>query len=137
MRSVTGKLVLGVAVILLVGVTATIAQTKRIDVKFRKGTSSGTYSNTVTGYGSADFYVNAKGGQEMSAKLTSANKSLYFLVIRDPASPVAIADDARDAINWTGELPDDGTYIVRVFLVRAEARRNKTPVKFTLRIGVR
>ncbi|MBP6003872.1 MAG: hypothetical protein KA746_10605 [Pyrinomonadaceae bacterium] len=137
MRSVTGKLLLSFVVIVLVGVSATFAQTKRINVKFRKGTTSGTFSNTVSGYGSADFYVTAKGGQEMSAKLTSANKFLYFLIIRDPANPEAIADDARDAVNWSGELPEDGTYIVRVFLVRAEARRNKTPVKFNLRIGVR
>lgn len=137
MRSVTGKLLLSFVVIVLVGVSAMFAQTKRINVKFRIGTTSGTFSNSVSGYGSADFYVTAKGGQEMSAKLTSANKFLYFLIIRDPANPEAIADDARDAVNWSGELPEDGTYIVRVFLVRAEARRNKTPVKFNLRIGVR
>ena len=137
MRSLTGKLGLGFAVIVLVSVSATFAQTKRINVKFRKGTTSGTYANTVTGYGSADFYVSAKGGQEMSAKLTSSNRFLYFLVIRDPKNAEAIADDARDATNWTGELPEDGNYIVRVFLVRAEARRNKTPVKFSLRIGVK
>ncbi len=137
MKSLTGKIVLVFFAIVLVGVSATFAQTKRINVKFAKGASSGTYSNTVTGYGSADFYVNAKGGQKMSAKLTSSNRFLYFLVIRDPKNPEAIADDARDATNWTGELPEDGNYIVRVFLVRAEARRNKTPVRFSLRIGVR
>jgi len=137
MRSVTGKFVFGFAVIFLVSVSATFAQTRRINVKFRKGTTSGTYANTVTGYRSADFYVSAKGGQEMSAKLTSSNRFLYFLVIHDPKNAEAIADDARDATNWTGELPEDGNYIVRVFLVRAEARRNKTPVKFSLRIGVK
>lgn len=130
------KLFLIIAVV-LVGVSTAVGQTKRINVKFAKGATSGTYSNTVMGYGSADFYVNAKGGQQMSAKLTSSNKSLYFLIIRDPANPEAIADDARDATSWSGELPEDGTYIVRVFLVRAEARRNKTPVRFSLRIGVK
>ena len=136
MRSIVGKVVCGIVVIGILGVSATFAQTKRINVKFRKGATSGTFSNTVTGYGSADFYVTAKGGQEMSATLTSSSKFLYFLIIRDPANPEAIADDARDATKWSGQLPDDGTYIVRVFLVRAEARRNKTPVKFSLRIAV-
>lgn len=123
--------------IVMAGASNIVAQTKRINVKFRPGTSSATFQNTVTGYGSADFYVRASGGQEMSAKLTSANKGLYFLIIRDPATPEAIADDARDATSWSGELPEDGTYIVRVFLVRAEARRNKAPVRFSLRIGVK
>lgn len=136
MKSVTGKVVLGFVFLFLAGVSATFAQDKRVDVKFRKGATTGTYSNTVTGYGSADFYVTAKSGQQMNAKLTSSNKFLYFLIIRDPENPEAIADDARDATKWSGQLPDDGTYIVRVFLVRAEARRNKAPVKFSLRIGV-
>lgn len=125
------------ATLLLLGLTAAYGQTKRIDVKFRTGTSSATSSNSVTGYGTADFYVKANSGQEMTAKLTSTNKFLYFLVIKDPALPEAIADDARDTTEWTGTLSSDGTYIVRVFLVRAEARRNKRPVKFTLRIGVK
>lgn len=136
MRSVIKKLLLASVVIVLAGVTATFAQDKRIDVKFRKGATGGTYSNTVTGYGSADFYVTAKSGQQMKAKLTSSNKFLYFLIIRDPENPEAIADDAREATKWSGQLPEDGTYIVRVFLVRAEARRNKTPVRFSLRIDV-
>ncbi|MBL8180859.1 MAG: PPC domain-containing protein [Blastocatellia bacterium] len=126
-----------IVAVALAGVASAVAQSKRINVKFAKGATSGTYSNAVMGYGSADFYVNAKGGQQMSAKLTSSNKSLYFLIIRDPANPEAIADDARDATNWSGELPEDGTYIVRVFLFRNEARRNKSPVRFSLRIGVK
>lgn len=130
-------LVLLTVAMVMAGASNIVAQTKKINVKFRPGTSSATLQNTVTGYGSADFYVKASGGQEMSAKLTSSNKGLYFLIIRDPANAEAIADDARDATSWSGELPEDGTYIIRVFLVRAEARRNKTPVKFSLRIGIK
>lgn len=117
MRSIVGKIFLGTVVLVLFGVSATFAQTKKVTVKFKKGETSATYANTVTGYGSTDFYVSAKGGQDMSVKLTSSNKSLYFLIIRDPDNAVAIADDARDATEWTGQLPDDGNYIVRVFLV--------------------
>lgn len=119
------------------GMVTSYGQTKRVDVKFAKGTSSGTYSNTITGYGSADFYVKASAGQLMSAKLTSSNKFLYFVVLKDLTSMEAVADDARDTTDWSGQLPEDGTYVVRVFLVRAEARRNKKPVRFSLRLDVK
>ncbi|HQZ98110.1 MAG TPA: hypothetical protein PLP21_17445 [Pyrinomonadaceae bacterium] len=124
-------------VVLCGGAVFSNAQEKRVDVKFRQGASSGVYSNTVTGYGSVDFYIRAKAGQTMSAKLTSTNKFLYFVVLKDLTSMEAVADEARDTTNWSGELPADGSYIVRVFLVRAEARRNKRPVKFSVRIGVK
>lgn len=137
MGNLNSKLILMLVMLLTVGSVASHGQAKRIDVKFAAGTSSRTYSNTVTGYGSADFYVKASGGQLMSAKLTSTNKSLYFLVLKDLTTMEAVADDARDATEWSGQLPQDGTYIVRVFLVRAEARRNKKPVKFSLNIAVK
>ena len=127
MSSVTGKLLLSFVVIVLVGVSAAFAQTKRINVKFRKGATSGTYSNTVTGNGYADFYVTAKGGQEMSAKLTSANKFLYFLIIRDPANPEAIADDARDAVEWSGELPENGTIYCQSIFGAGRSEKNQAP----------
>ena len=57
--------------------------------------------------------------------------------MKDLNSMEAVADDARETTGWSGRLPDDGTYIVRVYLVRAEARLNKRPVRFKLDIGVR
>ena len=117
--------------------TVSPAQIKRVNVKFRPGSSSGTYLNTVTGYGSVDYYIQASAGQELSVKLNSVNTFLYFVVLRDLKSMEALADGAREATEWSGRLPNDGTYIVRVYLVRAEARRNKRPVRFKLDIGVR
>ena len=113
------------------------AQTKKVNVNFKPGTSGGTYKNTVTGYGTVDFYVKAKGGQTMTVKLTSSNTFLYFIVLSGSGDGEAIADDARELTTWSGQLPVDGTYVIRVYLVRAEARRNKRPVGFSVRLDIK
>jgi hypothetical protein len=105
-------------------------------VKFKPGSSGGTYSNTLTGYDTVDFYVKAKGGQTMSVNLTSANSYLYFVVLSGSGEGDAVADDAREVTDWSGPLPSDGTYVVRVYLVRAEARRNHRPVSFKVRMDI-
>lgn len=112
------------------------AQTKRINVKFRPGTSSATLTNTITGYGTADFYVRAKAGQNLFVKLNSKNGFMYFVIFKDSVDAGAFADDAREVTAYSGSLPDDGTYIVRVYMVRAEARRNKRPVSFNIKFEI-
>lgn len=123
--------------IVLVSAMSSSAQTKRVDVKFKAGTTGATYANTVSGYGSVDFYVKASGGQTMSVKLTSTNTFLYFNVLSGSADGEAIADNAREVTVWSGELPSTGTYVVRVYLVRAEARRNKKAVSFRVRFDIK
>jgi hypothetical protein len=41
---------------------------------------------------------------------------------------VAIADDAREVESWKGVLPEDGVYVVRVYMAKADrlARRSST-----------
>jgi hypothetical protein len=127
---------LGIFVGILLCAIDTSAQTKRVNVRFRTGTTGGSYSNTVSGYATVDFYLQARGGQNLKATLTSNNDFLYFVILRGSGNGEAVADDAREVTTWNGTLPANGTYVVRVFLVRAEARRNKKPVPFTLRLDI-
>lgn len=113
----------------------TAAQSKKVNVSFKTGTTGANYADTVTGSRSVDYYIKAKAGQKMSAKLTSANTSLYFLVTKE-GEPQSIADDARDRTEWSGALPDAATYVVRVYLFRNAARTNKRPVSFKIRFDV-
>jgi len=122
--------------IVLSAMPSVSAQTKKVNVNFKPGTSGGDYNNTVTGYGAVDFYLKAKAGQTMSVKLTSPNTFLYFNVLSGSGNGEAIADNAREVTEWSGQLPADGTYVIRVYLVRAEARRNKRPVGFSVRLDI-
>lgn len=122
--------------IVFASMISVLAQTKKVNVNFKPGTSGGTYNNSVTGYGTVDFYVKAKGGQTMTVKLTSPNTFLYFNVVTGSGDGEAIADNAREVTTWSGQLPSDGTYVIRVYLVRAEARRTKRPVNFSVRLDI-
>lgn len=135
MKLRTIKIFFGAAFILFAAAIFASAQTKKVNVSFKTGATGGDYSNTVAGNGSVDYYITAKAGQRMSAKLTSANSSLYFLVTKSGGTE-SIADDARDATEWSGDLPDNGTYVVRVYLFRNAARTNKKPVSFKIRFDV-
>lgn len=121
--------------LMLICATGAAAQNKKINVSFKAGTTNANYSSTVSKYDSVDYYITAKSGQKISVKLTAANTSLYFLVTK-AGGVEAIADDARDATEWSGELPEDGNYIVRVYLFRNAARTNKRPVKFKIDFGI-
>lgn len=129
-----GLLFSTIGMLLVFSVTAA-AQTKKVNVKFKAGSSSGTFSNTVTGYGTVDFIVGAKTGQQMTVKLTSSNTFLYLNIL-NPDTGEVINDEARETTNWSGNLPSNGDYIIEVYLVRAEARRNKKPVNFSIDIEV-
>lgn len=135
MKLRTSAFFLSALFILLVSAGTTTAQGKKVNVNFKAGTSGATYSNTVSGNGSVDYIIKAKGGQQMSVTLTSPNSSLYFAATK-AGSVEAIADAARDATTWSGTLPDDGTYVVRVYLFRNAARTTKRPVSFKIRFDV-
>ena len=120
----------------LVSAMGTPAQTRRVTVKFKPGSSGATYKNSVTGYATVDFVVKTNAGQTMSVKLTSSNSSIYFS-LRKAGGDEAISDSASDATEWSGQLPDTGEYVVRVYLYRNAARTTKKPVAFSLRIDVK
>ena len=116
-------------------VTCAEAQTKRITVKFKRGSSGATYKNSVSGYGTVDYVARANAGQTMSVKLKSSNPYLYFYLGKDDFIE-PLSESARTTTSWLGQLPDTGGYLIRVYLFRNAARVNKTPVRFTLRIAI-
>lgn len=136
MKTKVNRWIVAIFTVALVSATGAPAQTKRVTVKFKPGTSGATYKNSVTGYGTVDFVVKANAGQTMSVKLTSSNSSLYFNATKVGAEQ-AISESARDATEWSGQLPDTGVYVVRVYLYRNAARTTKKPVAFSLRIDVK
>ena len=122
--------------VLFVSLSDVSAQTKKVTIKFRPGTSGATYNNSVTGYGTVEFYIAARAGQTMSVKLISPNRFMYFNILASPDAREAMSPEAREVTEFSGELPADGKYVVEVYLVRAEARRNKRPVKFKLQVDI-
>lgn len=79
-------------------------------VQFKRGSSSATVQGKVSIALPDQYLVGARAGQVMNVQLTSAQKSVRFLVM-SPTSTSLIADNAR---SWTGTLPETGDYHIIV-----------------------
>jgi len=103
-------------------------------VQFKKGSAQAIIKNRIKGYEVVDYLLGAKAGQTMSVHLKTSNGANYFNVV-PPGSDAAIAMGELLGNKWTGTLPVDGDYTIRVYLMRSAARRNET-ANFTLTVGI-
>jgi hypothetical protein len=107
------------------------AQSK-VNVRFAAGKTTGYYNGSIRGAKYIDYVMRAKGGQTLRVVFTKKTGApVYFNVLR-PGSDVAISDEARQSQSFRGELPEDGAYVVRVYMEKADRLRNRTA---TYRIG--
>ena len=96
-------------------------------VSFAKGASSATVKGSVKGYNVVDYVVNAQKGQTMSVSLKTTSTFAYFNVRGSKdgfASELDVNPKAMEEKDWKAALPRSGDYYIRVYLVRAEARRD-------------
>lgn len=108
------------------------------EIKFKPGFSSGSVKDSVEGYDRKDFSIRAKKGQKMTVKLKSASTSVYFNIADSKdgfAADMGTDPIPMDVKDWTGVLPKDGEYFIRVYLVRAAARRG-AKADFTLDVSI-
>lgn len=85
-------------------------------VRFGKGRSSASYSNSVI-RGDRDTYIlGARAGQFMTVSITSVEDNASFEILA-PGGKELVLDDT----DWTGELPRDGNYRIIVGSGRGNA----------------
>ncbi len=101
-------------------------------IKFAAGSAAAVAQGIVRGYDTQDYLLNARAGQTMSLSLTSDNSFAYFVVLNPDGSNLITVPSTT----WADKLPASGDYTVRVFLMRAEARRGGE-AKFRLQVGIR
>ena len=106
---------------------------KKVNVHFAAGKSEGSYSNTFSGYSYVDYEFKASADQTLTAELVKSDKDAIITVMKNG---LAIEPDSAQVTGWTGKLPDDGSYTIRVGQMRAAARRSDRPKDFTLRISI-
>lgn len=104
-------------------------------VHFAKGASSATLKGTLKGYQIVDYKLGARAGQTMSVSLTTTNGAQYFNVLPPGSQDTAIFVGSTSGDEWTGTLEADGSYTVRLYLMRSAARRNES-ASYTLTVGV-
>lgn len=124
------------AVLLVAGPTSVpSAQAPRPErVRFAAGASSATLRGSLKGDETVDYVLAARAGQSMRVTLKTSNAANHFNVL-PPGSEAAIAMGENTGNEWSGALPADGDYRIRVFLMRSAARRNETAT-YTLSVGI-
>jgi hypothetical protein len=71
----------------------------------------------------------------MSVKFATRHGANYFNVLPPGSNDIAIFVGSSGGNEWSGALPSDGDYTVRVYLMRSAARRNES-ASYTLTVGV-
>lgn len=103
-------------------------------VVFAPGASSATVKGQVKGDQTVDYVVPAAAGQTLTVTLKPSNASTYFNVLPPDSENVAMYA-AQTGDPYSGMLPADGDYKVRVYLMRNAARRGAAST-YTLTVGV-
>jgi hypothetical protein len=117
----------------LVGTAAADAGIRQEKVQFAKGASSAVIKGQLKGDETVDYIVRAAAGQTLSVKLQKTNVQNYFNVL-PPGSTGSAMFVGDSGENYSGVLPTDGNYVVRVYLMRPAARRGESS-NYTLTIG--
>lgn len=120
----------------LLGTTPASAKVdiRREQIQFEKGTSRATITDKIRGDQIVDYQLRASVGQSMVTILKPSNLSAYFNIL-PPGSDVAIFVGSSSGNRFEAELPADGVYTIRVYLMRNAARRSET-ANYTLEVGI-
>jgi len=119
----------------ITGLVLADAGIRQEKVQFAKGASSAVIKGQLKGDAMVDYVVRAAAGQTLSVKLQKTNAQNYFNVM-PPGSTGSAMFVGDSGENYTGVLPADGDYIVRVYLMRPAARRGEIS-DYTLTVGAR
>lgn len=123
---------LGLVLAILTASGSVSAQTKQ-RVHFAAGSTNATLTGTIRGYAYKDYVVRATAGQTFSASLSSQKSSPVMTVFLPNGDNL---EGAAETDNYTGELRAGGDYVIRVLMMRAEARRPRSVSNYTLKISI-
>lgn len=104
-------------------------------VHFARGTASTVIKGQIRGYRYVDYQMRAGAGQALSIEMQTSNAASYFNILPPDSGDVAMFNGSLAGNRFSGVLPADGDYVIRVYLMRSAARRNEL-ARFTLTLDV-
>lgn len=132
MRTMSNLLILVAAMLLSLPAIAQDAREER--VSFQPGRSGADIRGSIRGYEIVDYLIDARAGQTIEISLKTSNLSSYFNLLQG-SDPTAIYVGSTEGNDYTGVLPDDADYRIRVYLMRNAARRDET-ADYTLSVAI-
>ncbi len=116
--------------LVLTGIASSVSAQMSTDVKFQPGNFGTTVSGTITGDEYFDYRLGANAGQEMFAELevsdTNGNGVIYFNILPPGSDGTALYIGSINGNTARIELPDNGTYTIRVYLMGNDRDAGKT-----------
>jgi hypothetical protein len=98
-------------------------------VKFEKGRTTAVLKGKADNAHGFTYILAAKAGQTMTVHVTStAGEAIFSLT-----APSGAVEGALEVKDWTGQLPDTGSYLVAVWNKRKRGRA----IPYTLEITIR
>lgn len=120
--------------VVLPGGSIAVAQIPSVNVNFARGASSTAVAGTITGDQSRDYIVRASAGQTLRVTMSGAS-IVYFNVLPPGSNDEAIFIGSSEGNSFAGTLSQSGAYKIRVYQMRASARRGQAG-NFRLNIAV-
>lgn len=102
-----------------------IAQIVSSDVVFPRGSTSTTINASIKGSQTRDYVIRASAGQLLTVRMTGSSNA-YFNVLPPGSTGEAIHIGSAAGNTFSGTLSASGAYRVRVYQMRASARRGET-----------
>ncbi len=116
--------------LMLTGIASSVSAQMSADVKFQPGNYGTTVSGTITGDEYFDYRLGANAGQEMFAELevsdTNGNGVIYFNILPPGSDGTALYIGSINGNTAKIELPENGTYTIRVYLMGNDRDAGKT-----------
>ncbi|MBR8829507.1 MAG: hypothetical protein DSM107014_16695 [Gomphosphaeria aponina SAG 52.96 = DSM 107014] len=115
---------------------STLAQDeiRQENVQFKPDTTGTTIQGEIKGDETVDYILRANAGQSMVVILSTDNLANYFNVIA-PGEDSAMFIGSTEGNRFEGNLPKDGDYTIRVYLMRSAAREEET-ANYSMEIGI-
>ena len=113
------------------GILTAAGQTK-LRVRFARGAASATVGGTVRGFAYKDYVVGASAGQTLDVHLDQKTSSV-FTVFKPNGDNL---EGAAEMNEFSTTLPVSGDYVIRVMMMRAQARRPNSISSYRLTISI-
>ncbi|MGK7937143.1 MAG: hypothetical protein AB4206_15335 [Xenococcaceae cyanobacterium] len=94
-------------------------------IQFKRGASSAVVEDSITGYETVDYVLNAREGQYMNVSMATDNTINYFNILAPGENEVAMFNSSMAQNQYEGILSKSGDYKIRVYMMRSAARRNE------------
>jgi len=104
-------------------------------VKFQPGKSSTVITDSIKGYDLNIYQLAARAGQMLSVTFKPSNESCYYN-IDGVVGRRFLFNGTMDTGDYSGALPNDGDYQIKVYQMRNAARRDER-CTFSLSLEIR